>query len=357
MPTRRTLLSGLIASAALPHLTWADAGDPAVLACAQGTDGGFQLAGLSSLGAEVFRLPLPARGHAGAAHPARPEALVCARRPGTYALVIDAVTGQARHRLSPPIGRHFNGHATFLDGGALLATVEQRADTSEGRIGLWDATAGYRRIGDIASGGIGPHDMRLMPDGETLVVANGGIATDATDRTKLNIATMRPNLAYLRLSDGLVEVAELPPDLAQNSIRHLVVRDDGLVAFAMQWEGGPDLFPPLLGLHRQGTAPVQATLPDTEAPLMANYGGSVAFSGGGDWIALASPRGGRVQRFGADGVFRDSLARADACGLATLPDGVMVSDGGGGLVALTDAGARPLALHPCAWDNHLVALK
>lgn len=42
-------------------------------------------------------------------------------------------------------------------------------------IGVWKTEAGYTRCDEFPSGGIGPHDLRLMPDSGTLVVANGAL--------------------------------------------------------------------------------------------------------------------------------------------------------------------------------------
>tara|TARA_R110002110_G_scaffold21148_1_gene84262 strand:- start:173 stop:877 length:705 start_codon:yes stop_codon:yes gene_type:complete len=231
---RRGFLASLLAVGAAPRLGWAAAGDPSYLAAARELDGSFALYGLDTRGASTFRVPLPARGHAGAGHPSLAEAVAFARRPGLFALVLDCARGDVLHHLTPPDGRQFNGHGVFSADGAALFTSEQRSDTSEGVIGVWDARAGYSRYDEFPSGGIGPHDLRLMPDGDTLVVANGGIATDPTDRRKLNLPTMRPNLTYLSLSGSIREQVELEAELRRNSIRHLAVRQDGLIGFAMQ---------------------------------------------------------------------------------------------------------------------------
>ena len=354
MATRRGFLAALLAATAAPRIGWAAAGSPAFLACAAEPDGAHALFGLTEAGEDLFRVPLPARGHAGAGHPTLPMAVVFARRPGAYALAIDCATGRVTHRLAPPAGRQFNGHGVFLDGGAMLATSEQRTEDSAGLVGLWDVAAGFARIREVPTGGLGPHDLRLMPDGATLVVANGGIATDPADRRKLNLATMRPNLAYITPAGGLAEMVELDPALRQNSIRHLALGPGGTVAFAMQWEGPETEFPPLLGLHRRGAAPILADLPETEAGAMRNYAGSIAWSG--DEIALSSPRGGLVQRFGPQGRFLGSVRRADVCGLAPLPGGFLMTDGGGGLIRLAAGRAYPLARAARAWDNHVVTL-
>jgi hypothetical protein len=61
----------------------------------------------------VFQIPLPGRGHAAAIHPQKPQAVAFARRPGTFAVVTNCVTGQPSARLSAPAGRHFYGHGAF----------------------------------------------------------------------------------------------------------------------------------------------------------------------------------------------------------------------------------------------------
>ncbi|MEM7491317.1 MAG: DUF1513 domain-containing protein, partial [Pseudomonadota bacterium] len=119
---RRSFLAG--STAALTAPAWAALGDPAFLAAGRRPDGRFALHGLRADGAVAFRLPLPARGHAAAAHPTRPLAVAFARRPGTFALVIDCAEGREVRRLHAPDGRHFQGHGAFLDGGRVLATTE-----------------------------------------------------------------------------------------------------------------------------------------------------------------------------------------------------------------------------------------
>lgn len=354
---RRHFLATALAATALPRTGWAAAGGPAYLAAARAPSGAYRLHGLAADGAPVFALPLPARGHAAAAHPARAEAVAFACRPGTFALVIDCAAGSVRHRLTPPEGRQFNGHGAFSADGGVLFTSEVVAETSEGRIGLWDAAAGYVRAGEIPSHGIGPHDLRRLPGSDRLVVANGGIRTDPADRRKLNLDGMRPNLAYVAPDGSAEEIVELPPDLAQASIRHLALGPDGLVAFAMQWEGDPAETVPLLGLHRRGAAPRLCAAPDTEAGAMRGYAGSIALDPGRGLVALTSPPGGVVQVFGlADGRLRATHHRQDASGIAAGPDGFLVTDGGGGFSLIDAGGLRPLGREDLGWDNHLVAI-
>lgn len=357
MATRRAFLAGIgaVAAATVPRLGWAEVGDPALIAAGKAGEDRFVLHGLSAAGESLFQVLLPARGHAACAHPARAEVVGFARRPGTFALVIDCATGEVAHRLAPPDGNQFNGHGAFSADGAVLMTSEVVAETSEGRVGLW-AADGYRRIGEWASGGIGPHDMKLLADGR-LVVANGGIRTDPKDRTKLNIGQMRPNLTVLADDGTIGEQMELDPALWANSIRHLALAADGTLAFAMQWEGDPAEIVPLLGLWRPGAAPRLCDARPEEAALMKGYAGSVALSGDGTRVGITSPKGGAVMIFDAAGVPVVTHRRADLCGLAPGQGARLVAtDGQGAVWSCTDAGLDLAARHETKWDNHLVGI-
>ncbi len=347
MTTRRAFLVGL-AAASLPRVAWAEVGSPAFLAAGK-LGQGYVLHGLGAGGDSLFQIALPARGHAAAAHPSQALAVAFARRPGSYALVIDCLTGAVQHRLTPPLGRQFNGHGVFSADGGLLMTSEVVAEGSAGRIGLWDS-ATFARIGEWDCHGIGPHDIKRLPDGR-VVVANGGIQTDPADRTKLNIATMRPNLALLSAQGALldrVEVAGMP----QNSVRHLTVVGGG-VAFAMQWQGDPSEAVPLVGRWVPGR-PVTLYPPRTaEAGVMRGYAGSIASAADGS-LAVTSAPGGVMLLFGADGSPLQTLHRADISGVAASGAGFVATDGQGVVWSCANGAFTPLARHETLWDNHLV---
>jgi uncharacterized protein len=345
---RRTFLATLAASLA-PRLTWADIGAPAFVAAGKrGED--FFLHGLTKQGTSLFQIALPGRGHAAAAHPHLAEAVAFARRPGTFALVIDCATGETRHRLTPPEGMQFNGHGAYSADGAFLMTSEVVAETSEGRIGLWD-TARYTRLTDWPSHGIGPHEIKRLPNGR-LAVANGGIKTDPVDRTKLNIPDMRPNLTLLAENGALLDQIDLP-DLHQNSIRHFAFQGDS-IAFAMQWEGDPSEPVPQLGLWTPGSAAILCTPPEAEAFTMQGYAGSIAATP--DRILITSPKGGALMLFDASGSHIATHHRPDLCGAASAGATFTVTDGQGAVWSADDTGLTPLATNATQWDNHLVSL-
>ena len=104
------------------------------------------------------------------------------------------------------------------------------------------------------------------------------------------------------------------------SIRHLALRADGLVGFAMQWQGETGTAPPLLGLHRRGNTPVLASAPLADELAIQDCVGSIAFSGPGDELAIIPPRGDRLHRFSESGAFLNPVSRPDVCGLAPMTD-------------------------------------
>ena len=356
MPSRRSLVFGALAAGLCPSTGWAQAGSPAFVAAARNPDGAYALYGLSKAGEAVFNLPLPGRGHAAAAHPGKPVAVAFARRPGDFAIIIDCATGTMVATLRTPAGRHFYGHGAYSADGRLLYTTENDFENARGRIGVWDVAVGYRRIGEHDSGGVGPHEIVRMPDGQTLAVANGGIETHPdSGRAKLNIATMRPNLSYVSLDGGIVDQIELDVTLHKNSIRHLAASDDGTVAFAMQWQGEGGEQPPLVGTHRRGAAANLLTGGSEDHRAMENYVGSIAFSGDGTRIAATSPRGGLVQVFDAQiGRYLGSVRSRDVSGVGALGDGFAATSGTGLLMVIDGTVAVRTARHAVAWDNHLV---
>src|SRR3546814_5410151 len=107
------------------------------------------------------------------------------------------------------------------DLGRWLYACENDYDNARGCIGIYDATAGYRREAELEAYAIGPHEMVLLSDGRTLAVANGGIQTHpARRREKLNIDTMQTSLAYIDAESGaLLHDHPLPPAMHQAAIR------------------------------------------------------------------------------------------------------------------------------------------
>ncbi len=369
MIDRRSFLAGLGAALSLDSAA-ARSGTPApvFLSAAMDDGDGAAVAAFDLDGRLLFRTRLPARGHDMAPRPGSSDVVVFARRPGNWAAVVDRATGAVRQVITTPPERHFFGHGVFSPDGRLLYATENRVDTGEGALGLYDAAAAYRRVGEMPTHGLGPHDLALMPDG-ALLVANGGTRTQpGTGREILNAGAMRPSLALVDRESGEARaVVDLGPDLRPLSIRHLAVAPDGQAAFACQWEGDPGAGPPLVGLLDRGGAARFLDMPDDDLAALDDYVGSVAVSGCGTIVAATSPRGGTIAFWHrASGRFLGRRPGRDACGIAPVPSPAagagtfLVSSGNEGvrIVPVDPEEARRLspALSAIAWDNHLRAV-
>lgn len=362
---RRRLLAGAAGfalCAGLDQRALATNGDTLYLSGRAAAGGGFRLAGFDGSGARRLDLPLPDRGHHVSVRPDGRHGVMVARRPGRYLLVADLSTGRAIAGVAAAEGRGYCGHGCFAADGATFFATENDYAAGRGVVGVYDVAAGYRRIGEFASHGIGPHQLALMPDGRTMVIANGGILTHRErEREKLNLPTMTPTLAYVDSRTGqLIDEARLPAALHQLSIRHLAVADDGAVAVGMQYEGPRNDHVPLVGLHHGGEIHLLPP-PAGDWWSMRQYCGSIAFDLGGTTIAASSPRGGTVMFWDrGSGASLGTLALVDGCGVApTVHAGeFMVTSGVGRALRVGPAGRLRAELQApfiaaSHWDNHL----
>lgn len=218
-------------------------------------------------------------------------------------------------------------------------------------VGLWDARRNYARIGEVTSGGVGPHDIRLLSDGRTLVVANGGIETHPeTGRAKLNLPVMQSNLSYLGLDGELRVQVHLEAAHQRNSIRHLAVSAQGDVAFAMQWQGDLGADVPLLGVHTRQTNRVELA-EAASVRRMQGYLGRVAIDATGRRVAVTSPRVGVLQRFVGTSLDTHTTIE-DVCGVAAVLDRFVVTSSTG----LVRTGRGTALSQDVALDNHLIAI-
>ncbi len=330
-----------------------------LIAACRRADGGFSLLVLTPDGEIIRSIPLNGRGHDVALYRPTGDVVAFARRPGRFALAFNLQNATAPTVFTPPSDRHFYGHGTFSLDGRLLFATENDFDNARGLIGIYDASDKFARIGEFESHGLGPHDMLLLEDGKTLVVANGGIETHPeSGRTKLNVTTMKPSLCFIDAATGdLMTRHTLPQDNHQLSIRHLTANQNGDVWFGGQWEGRRNAAPGLVG-----TAGVDKPLSlldgaqDVSAQLRV-YIGSVALSGDGRWLAASAPRAGKIVYFdiNSPGTWRQTQIK-DASGIAALKDTGFVVSSGDGL--LCHAGAetgleKTHAVNGIAFDNHV----
>ncbi|MEO9615417.1 MAG: DUF1513 domain-containing protein [Nitratireductor sp.] len=356
---RRALLAaagtGLLAWIGAPRALAGPGREAAFAAAYKDRDGRFGVALIARDGAIRARVALPDRGHDIACDRAARRAVAFARRPGYFAVVFDLNRRAEPVTLQAAPGRHFFGHGVFSPDGRLLYATENDFEAARGLIGVYDATDGFRRVGEFDTHGMDPHELLLMPDGRTLAVANGGIETHPDfGRAKLNLATMRPSLVFLdRIHGTLVETHRLAADLYQLSIRHMAVDGSGRCWFGCQYEGPRGDVPPLVGLARPGDAIRLLDLPGEAWAGFGNYVGSVACNPTADSVAVTSPRGNLLATFDAASgelVGRERLE--EVCGLAAQAGGFFATAGTG---AIRPANGKPEHVD-LVWDNHVLRL-
>ena len=322
----------------------------------QTSSGGFGAVLLGERGDLIASIDLPDRGHDITVSREAGRGVVFARQPGTFAVVFDPVGREAPVTLTSIEGRHFFGHGVFSPDGGLLYATESDFDAAKGVIGIYDAMDSYRRLGEFPTYGTGPHEMLLMPDGVTFVIANGGIETHPDyGRTELNIDTMDPSVVFVDRRDGkLVGQLRLDAGLHQLSIRHMAIDVQGRVWFGCQYRGAPADSPQLVGFATlDGDIKLIELPPDTLRDLR-NYVGSVAASADGKTIAVSSPEGDLLVAIDAEGkrpVLVETLA--NGCGLAADGVGFIATSGEGEMVGIAGA-VRERERFDFLFDNHML---
>lgn len=350
-----TAFGGLFNGPNYAHATAVN--DPVFVSSAMLQSGGHAVVTVDSEGALLSTFPLSDRGHDFAV---RADGLIVAfaRRPGTFAVAFYArnrSTGD--HRVfSSPADRHFNGHGAFSRDGRLLYASENDFDAAVGCIGIYDAQT-FTRLGEMPSGGVGPHEILQLPNGH-LAIANGGIATHPDfPRAKLNLDEMRPNITILDPKHGdLVEREELAEELHQLSIRHMAwssAADE--LWFGCQWEGEAGVGIPLVGRYHPGGAVELLPSPQGGWKLMRDYIGSVAVSADAGTIVATSPRGGRAIVWDRTGKVRGISSIPDVSGVAFSASTPTLSSGNGALHVSQREVLQPNEI--AGFDNHLAVVR
>ena len=313
------------------------------------------------------------------------DVVVMGRRPSEKFWVLDTATGQVKFAIKASAHRHFYGHACYSLDGKLLYVTENDTISLDGKIGIYDADDHYKKIAEFDSYGIGPHELIMHPDSETLVIANGGIKTEQASRAELNLDSMRPSLVYLNRHNGdLFE--QIIPEHNQMSVRHLAMHDDGTVMIGIQFQGEKHINVPLVLTHKRGEPDFKPLImPNNQWQRFHQYIASVAVDSERNLLCVTTPIGGCAAIYDLNTrALIDDVSLPDCAGAAVLfnnntektednneQSGFIVSDGQGQLTALTvnnlataqldtvDKGERVFIdskYHMMSFDNHLQAL-
>ena len=310
-----------------------------------------------------FKVVVPLRAHDSVLHPIRSQVLFFSRRPGRDIYCVDYQSQRLVHTLQAKAGHHFYGHGCFSADGKLLFTTENpfhlsRSNGHEGVIGIYDSVD-YQRLGEMPSGGIGPHQLKMMPDQNTLVVANGGIFTHpALPREKLNLDSMQSSLAYIDASEGKLIERYFPQD-PQMSIRHLDCGAQNQVVMGVQYQGPAFESRPLVLSHK-GEDQLHALVANKSIwQSHAQYIASVAIDGQREIALTSAPRGGVVDCWDLKlGKHKQQFNIRDAAGLSfnSKQQKFMISNGRGQILQWRpDERPQVLQQEAFQWDNHLTS--
>ncbi len=283
--------------------------------------------------------------------------IVFGRRPETRCFVIDQEIRKTQI-LQASKHRHFYGHGVVHND--ILLTTENNYNDGVGVIGIRDRLS-LKSIGEYSSYGIGPHDCQLMPDGKTLVVANGGMQTHPeTGYRTLNKETISPNLILIDIASGnKIDEFRLEDNLL--SIRHLSVSNEGGVAAALQYQGNAYQATPeslVAWLTPAGNFGLMESNP-TAIQAMHGYMGDIAWHQQSNVLAVSSPKGNQVTFWNPEQQCNTwNLEVTQACGTASTQSGFIVSTQTGALLHVKP-GHTPVtpqqllaSNNSFAWDNH-----
>lgn len=321
---------------------------------------GYEAVVLDAAGSILARAPLPDRGHSFAVTSNGDRCVAFGRQPGFYACFFTTDTLHAEHRIVPAANRHFFGHGAFSPDGRTFYATENDYANGHGVVGVYRLVDGrvMERIGEWSTQGIGPHEIILLNDANTLCVANGGLLTHPDyGKQALNLHDMQPSLVYLdRHTGAVLEQRMLPDRWHQLSIRHLAQDAGGAVWLGCQYLGSRIDDVPVVGRHRRGGELEMLWGPTDVRRDMQHYVGSMAVDASGQQVISSSPVGGRMVIWSAQsGQVLHHLAYPDGCGVAALGnDGFLGSSGSGDLRAIHgDESTRIARIEHTAWDNHM----
>lgn len=329
--SRRAILAG---AALLPLLGRHAAAEQARFVGAVADDQGYAIRAITLAGEMVWETRIPGRSHGFAIGQGRVVAF--ARRPGSFALLLDAAGGRMLAEIDPPAGSTFNGHGVFAAGGDRLYATATRGSDDSGWISVHTAEAGWRSVTAWPSLGQDPHE--ILRQGERLIVANGGWAEGRMPEAG---EPVQSSLVVLDARDGrAIAQLPLPPALAALSLRHMTLYREGVAVAAQTRDTG---LPTVLIFERGELRPLPA-LP------LAGYCGSIAANDRS--ICVASPVAGVALTLSGDGAILARESLTDVCGAVAAGDGFLLSSGHGVLIR-PNGQRRDSALR---WDNHLAAL-
>lgn len=291
-------------------------------------------------GVRLGHVPLDFRAHGMAEHGDR--LVVFPRRPGDRFAVVDAGTLEIAQVVRAPADRHFFGHGAFTRDGAHLLVTENDLETLHGAIGVYEAGGSFRRAGEIALPGAGPHEIVRQPGRDVFHIALGGLETHpAYGRAPLNLHDFRSQIVTLDFANGDLVPLGYWPGSEGISLRHLAMdAQDRLYVGGQVKSAARATGEGVVWLAERGRVE-RLALP---TPL-GGYVSSVAASG--RQALISSKETGAVLRL--DGCEVIGVQRVNGAGALALGPGLAAVSG---FTLLSVNGHEIVAMRGHEFDNH-----
>ena len=331
-----------------------------LFSASENNSGQYQLSLFTLATNEARHIALPFRAHDILPLPSTSQVLAFGRRPQMQCVLVNTDGSGTTKEINATEGRHFFGHGYLNTDNTILFTTESEYDEARGVIGLRDANT-LQPIGEYESYGVGPHDIHLMPDGKTLVVANGGIETHPDyGRRKLNIDTMQPSLVYIDLASGK-KIDEYRLDDHQLSIRHLAISPTGDVGVATQFQGDLSKRQPnsLVAWQQNGGDLVNLPMPKALSKNLKGYIADIAYDDVRQRLVVTAPRGNQVLLWNLKNQSTlQTFDLSEPSGISFYDNSFLISNTKGALVTLDPTRLDSVFSQrykdsKISWDNHL----
>ncbi len=235
-----------------------------------------------------YKILIPERAHDSMYDVKNHHALYFGRSPSQNIYIVDVINRSLVKTITANKYRHFYGHGVLDKTSQYLYVTENNYKEGKGCIGVYDINEGYNKVNEFDSHGIGPHQLLLLPNQKTLVVANGGLLKHPSQPKKiLNESNFNSCLSYIDSQTGTL-LGRYDCAFPKNSLRHMAVNSEGKVLIGAQsYAGDPTI--PLIFSH-QG----ESTLTPFKAEEFIwqshnQYTGSLAVKE--NTLAVTSPRG------------------------------------------------------------------
>lgn len=183
-------------------------------------------------------VPLDFLAHGIAVDPRNPERLVMCEKIGPGAAEVDLATLSLVRNIPTVEARYFYGHCAFSNDGSLLYATETYLDSKQGVIVIRDADS-LEVIGEFPSFGDSPHECRIIDDGKTMVVTNGGGMLEGS----------APNVAYIDIESRTLVRQESLTNRMLNAGHFMVADDASLIVVSAPRAG--------LGIDNPGGVSIQ----------------------------------------------------------------------------------------------------